>query len=147
ARTALLDWLSKQGSEPVIARHDLDPNLKNNEELRNTASGLLRIELNHNEFLIFLRKEQSAQVEWAGVPQETAHPEDPNAVLTPRTSFETWQQLVQGIAAPWSSSELESALRLRTTLNEVFEFLELEQKSLTDELTGLGNRNQLNQTL
>ena len=54
---------------------------------------------------------------------------------------------MQGIAAPWSSSELESALRLRTTLNEVFEFLELEQKSLTDELTGLGNRNQLNQTL
>ncbi|HCP77059.1 MAG TPA: hypothetical protein DIU11_04775 [Pusillimonas sp.] len=147
ARTALLDWLSKQGSEPVIARHELDPNLKNNEELLNTASGLLRIELNHNEFLIFLRKEQSAHVEWAGVPQETAHPEDPNAVLTPRTSFETCKQLVQGIAAPWSSSELESALRLRTTLNEVFEFLELEQKSLTDELTGLGNRNQLNQTL
>jgi chemotaxis family two-component system sensor kinase Cph1 len=146
-RTTLLKWLATQSPEPVIARHELDDELKENEELRKTASGLLRIELNRNEFLILMRKEQSAQMEWAGVPQETAHPNDPKAALTPRTSFETWRQLVQGIATPWAASELESALRLRTSLNEVFEFLELEQQSLTDALTGLGNRNQLNRTL
>ncbi|MBC7201962.1 MAG: diguanylate cyclase [Pusillimonas sp.] len=146
-RTMLLNWLATQTPEPVIARHELDDNLKENEELRKTASGLLRIELNRNEFLILMRKEQSAQMEWAGHPQEKAHPDDPKAALSPRTSFETWRQLVQGIATPWAASELESALRLRTSLNEVFEFLELEQQSLTDALTGLGNRNQLNRTL
>ena len=147
ARKALLNWLASQPAEPVIARHELDQALKENAELRDTASGLLRIELNRNEFVILLRKEQSAQVEWAGVPQETAHPDDPKAALTPRSSFDTWRQMVQGIAVPWAASELESALRLRTSLNEVFEFLELEQQSLTDALTGLGNRNQLNRTL
>lgn len=147
-RMQLMAWMNRSSPRhPILALNRLPGALGDDDELRRLASGILHIPLNETDSLTLFRKEQSEKIRWAGMPQSVASPKDPNAELTPRSSFDIWQQESKGIALAWSEVEVESAIRLRTSLQEAFEYLELEHQSQTDALTGLANRNQLNRIL
>jgi two-component sensor histidine kinase/CheY-like chemotaxis protein len=58
-------------------------------------------------------------VNWAGAP-EKVYEEGPNGPrLTPRKSFELWQETVAGQSKPWSAADIRIAESLRVTLLEV----------------------------
>jgi light-regulated signal transduction histidine kinase (bacteriophytochrome)/CheY-like chemotaxis protein len=88
---------------------------------RDRAAGFLAIPISRTprDCLIFFRREILRSVKWAGDPAK-AYSEGPlGPRLTPRKSFEIWQDIVRGQSAPWTASDLRIAEGLRITLLEV----------------------------
>ncbi|GGI26471.1 HWE histidine kinase domain-containing protein [Bradyrhizobium guangdongense] len=91
------------------------------EVFRDRAAGFLAIPISRTprDCLIFFRREVTRSVNWAGAP-EKVYEEGPNGSrLTPRKSFEVWQQTVAGQSKPWSAADIRIAESLRVTLLEV----------------------------
>jgi len=66
--------------------------------------------------LLWTRREQVRTVNWAGNPQLSKLQDIPNSRLSPRKSFDLWQETVRGRARPWSPLSLESARSLRVLI-------------------------------
>ncbi|MBN6152772.1 GAF domain-containing protein [Xanthomonas sp. AmX2] len=66
--------------------------------------------------LLWTRREQVRTVHWAGNPQLSKLQDIPNSRLSPRKSFDLWQETVRGRARPWSPLSLESARNLRVLI-------------------------------
>ncbi|WP_298878665.1 HWE histidine kinase domain-containing protein [uncultured Bradyrhizobium sp.] len=91
------------------------------EVFRDRAAGFLAIPISRTprDCLIFFRREVVRSVNWAGAP-EKVYEEGPNGPrLTPRKSFELWQETVAGQSKPWSAADIRIAESLRVTLLEV----------------------------
>lgn len=118
---ALVRRLNRLPDRSVVAREriaDLHPPA---EDYVSRAAGMLAIPISRlpRDYLIGFRKEAIETVTWAGDPNKPASL-GPNGVrLTPRKSFEAWEEVVSGRSAPWSSPELKAAEGLRMTLMEV----------------------------
>ncbi len=86
------------------------------------ASGVLAITLSADDpwLVLWFRIEQVEVVNWAGNPHDKMT-SGADGVLTPRTSFEAWQELVRGRARPWSAQQVDAARRLRKGLVEVLQ--------------------------
>ncbi|WP_044251764.1 ATP-binding protein [Chondromyces apiculatus] len=90
--------------------------------LRDTASGLLAASLAHGgrSFILWFRAETLRMVNWAGDPGDKPVRHGPHGPrLTPRRSFELWQESVRGHAVPWSPADIEAAGLLRVALMEL----------------------------
>ncbi|ODO01841.1 hypothetical protein L198_02568 [Cryptococcus wingfieldii CBS 7118] len=75
-----------------------------------TAAGLLYIPLSYQagqDFIVFLRRGQVREVQWAGKPTKDEASEGAN--LEPRLSFDLWVEQVMGTTRVWSDDQLESA--------------------------------------
>lgn len=95
------------------------------------ASGLLAVQVSarRHDLVMWFRPEQVQTVSWGGDPNKPVEvgpaepdPAQPGAVagnelrLTPRKSFEAWQQTVRGRSVPWRRSELGAAQELRAAI-------------------------------
>ena len=69
-------------------------------------------------------------VTWAGNPEKPVEMGPNGARLTPRKSFEAWQETVEGRAEKWSDAEIEIAESLRVTLLEII--LRLTDEAVTE---------------
>lgn len=88
---------------------------------RAQASGLAAIVVGGTEapiVLMWTRAERRQVIEWAGNPHKAAQA-GPDGVLTPRASFQAWSQSVEGVSTPWSTAEVETAMRLQAELNDL----------------------------
>src|SRR5690606_40537753 len=77
------------------------------------CAGVMAISISriHAHYLIWFRREQVKTVEWAGKPEKQV--DRHSGALSPRHSFERWQQILGGYAQPWEPVEIEGALELR----------------------------------
>jgi light-regulated signal transduction histidine kinase (bacteriophytochrome) len=66
--------------------------------------------------LLWTRREQIQTVNWAGNPTLTKLADIPNSRLSPRKSFDLWQETVRGRSRPWSTLHLEGARSLRVLI-------------------------------
>jgi light-regulated signal transduction histidine kinase (bacteriophytochrome) len=101
--------------------------------IADTASGVLAVSISqlHASYVIWFRPEVVRTVTWGGDPRK---PEDPKERLTPRKSFEQWQEVVRHRAIAWTEAEIESADDFRNALlNFVLRRAE-ERAELTEEL-------------
>ncbi|WWD22241.1 hypothetical protein CI109_106732 [Kwoniella shandongensis] len=76
-----------------------------------TIAGLLYVPLTAKagqDFIVFLRKGQTREVQWAGKPYKDEQTGG-TASLEPRKSFKTWSELVTGRSRAWTDDQLESA--------------------------------------
>lgn len=101
------------------------------------ASGLLAVSVSRlpKDYVLWFRAEVTRSVVWAGNPAKItlAGPHGPR--LTPRKSFEAWQEELQLNAKPWDPVALEAAHALRITLLEVV-LLQLDQARQEREKAG-----------
>jgi light-regulated signal transduction histidine kinase (bacteriophytochrome) len=118
---ALVQWLSTETIQPIVSADHLSDLYPQASSFTQTGSGLLAMVISVEEpwFLLWFRAEQVETVNWAGNPHKSDGSEEPGASLTPRTSFDLWQETVRGRAHPWSLPEIDAALRLRVALLEV----------------------------
>src|SRR5690606_16319575 len=98
----LLAWAAGADSAPVphtdAAADWAGPGL----DARGLA-GVLAIPLGTpGEWLFLFRREQAAQVSWAGEPNKALVPTDDGVRLAPRRSFALWREVVRGRSRPWS---------------------------------------------
>ena len=85
------------------------------------AAGMLVLPVSRTprDYIVLFRREVTRSVKWAGDPDKPVEM-GPNGIrLTPRKSFEAWQQIVRDTSEPWRPLEVQSAESLRITLLEV----------------------------
>jgi light-regulated signal transduction histidine kinase (bacteriophytochrome)/CheY-like chemotaxis protein len=84
--------------------------------LGDSAAGVLAIRFSrvHQDYVIWFRREQQRDVEWAGRPDKPATGDGRR--LHPRESFATWVQRVGGRSRPWGAAEIDAAAGLRDAL-------------------------------
>jgi two-component system, chemotaxis family, sensor kinase Cph1 len=102
------------------------------------VSGVLYYELDTDSksAIFWFRAQLSEGKKWGGDPELD---KEVTGVLTPRRSFEAWQQEVRGKSAKWKSHEIQAGLRLGAYLErEIFiknlDFQKERYKKLTSEL-------------
>jgi light-regulated signal transduction histidine kinase (bacteriophytochrome) len=74
-------------------------------DLRNQRKGRNRV--------LWFRPEVAATVTWAGNPEKAAVQGSNQLQLHPRASFQSRQEVVEGIAVPWRKVEVEAVAELR----------------------------------
>ena len=127
----LAAWLLERPGDAVLASSCLPELHKRFANFRETGSGILAVTLSAEEpwLLIWFRAEQVEVIKWAGNPHK-AVTDEPNLMLSPRASFEAWQETVRGHSRRWTLPETEAARRLRVAL------LEMRQTRRVKELNG-----------
>jgi light-regulated signal transduction histidine kinase (bacteriophytochrome)/FixJ family two-component response regulator len=128
----LLNWLSAQPMQEIFASASLAHCYPAAEDFQSVASGILAISIrlpNTVYYLLWFRPEVIQSIHWAGAPH-SLNPIDHTAgqILSPRHSFELWQETVQGLSLPWQPVEIEAAQRFRDLLT--FMALEFSQVAL-----------------
>lgn len=91
------------------------------EQFGDRAAGLLVLPVSRTprDYMVLFRREVAQSVQWAGNPEKPVEV-GPNGIrLTPRKSFEAWQEIVRHQCEPWSEAEIQAAEALRITLLEV----------------------------
>ncbi|PIB90204.1 two-component system sensor histidine kinase/response regulator [Caulobacter sp. FWC2] len=85
------------------------------------AAGMMAVPLSRapRDYLIFFRKEEAKTLVWAGKPAKLLQVGPLGDRLTPRKSFEAWEETVRGQSRPWTPVERSLAESLRTSLLEI----------------------------
>ena len=89
------------------------------EKFKDAASGLLALSISkiQKNCILWFRPEVIQTVNWGGNPNEPVEVEqDENLRLSPRKSFELWQETVRLKSLPWKQCEIDAALELRSAI-------------------------------
>jgi two-component system, chemotaxis family, sensor kinase Cph1 len=126
---AFAEWLLAYTDQPVFSADYLSSVYSPAVNFRDTGSGILAVTLSVDEpwLLFWFRAEQIEVVNWAGNPHKSDSQNTPGP-LTPRASFNAWQETVRGRARGWIVPEVDAARRLRAAL------LDLQQTRRMQEL-------------
>lgn len=117
----LLRHLNSTGAADIFASNALSRHFPPARDFTERAAGLLAIPISRRprDYLIFFRRETTQKIRWAGDPAKPVEPGPNGLRLTPRKSFEAYQETVREQSAPWSPQSIRIATGLRTTLLEV----------------------------
>ncbi|ANU07109.1 HWE histidine kinase domain-containing protein [Paraurantiacibacter namhicola] len=118
---AIVGALNTSATSTVIANDCLPSLIPAAQDFADRAVGALIIPVSRRprDYVVLWRKELSQVVTWAGNPEKPVEYGPNGARLTPRKSFEAWQQSVDGRSVPWKREELALAERVRISLLEV----------------------------
>ncbi|MEO7338536.1 MAG: ATP-binding protein [Caldimonas sp.] len=87
-------------------------------EFADRAAGVLAVPVSvrpYGDLILWFRPEQVQTLNWAGNPHAKPTVTGTHgARLTPRQSFEIWQETVRGRSVAWKPVEVETALKLRS---------------------------------
>jgi light-regulated signal transduction histidine kinase (bacteriophytochrome) len=91
--------------------------LEQDPDFRRRASGLLYAAVDRPASggrleILWIRGEVAETVTWAGKPEKTLSVVDGEERISPRRSFDAWQETSEGLATPWLSSDLMLVSRL-----------------------------------
>jgi two-component sensor histidine kinase len=119
ALRALAAWVQGLSAIEPFSANDLGERFAPARAYPERASGLVAATMFTDPpmVLMWLRAEEPQVVNWAGNPHAKTQA-DPEAPLSPRTSFEAWSQTVRGRSRPWTMLNRESADRLMRTIFE-----------------------------
>jgi two-component system, chemotaxis family, sensor kinase Cph1 len=116
---ALRDWVKTQIQHNVFDTRSLAQVYPAAASFQTVASGLLALEISktHQNYIFWFRAEVIQLVNWGGNPNKPVEMSVDGAVrLSPRKSFEKWQETVQGCALPWKPCEIEIVSELRSLI-------------------------------
>jgi len=91
------------------------------EDFADRTSGIMVLPVSRTprDYIVLCRREVANMVKWAGNPDKPVTVGKFGTRLTPRKSFEAWQEVVRNTSAPWTTGERRAADALRITLLEV----------------------------
>jgi two-component system, chemotaxis family, sensor kinase Cph1 len=118
----LVKWLSQGIRDDVFSTDSLSRINAGATEFKDIASGMLTITLSPKIHILCFRPEVIQTIDWGGNPYYTDPeiiPVDERVPLSPRRSFESWKELVEGHSHPWKPVELEAATELRKSIVNV----------------------------
>ena len=117
----LARFLNTTETGTIFATDTLAEQYEGAGDFADRVAGLLALPISRRprDYIVLFRREVAQIVTWAGNPSKPVEV-GPNGIrLTPRKSFEAWQEVVKNQSAPWSLRELRAAETLRVTLLEV----------------------------
>ncbi|MGL6135835.1 MAG: GAF domain-containing protein, partial [Planktothrix sp.] len=115
----LINWLTTTIKQDIFYTDSLSKLYPTAEKFQQVASGLLSLSITHiqKHYVLWFRPEVIQTVNWAGDPNKPVELEQNGEVrLTPRKSFDLWQETVGFKSLPWQQCEIEIALELRSAI-------------------------------
>lgn len=115
----LITWVETQLNNDIFYTDSLPKTYPKSEKFKEVASGLLVMAISQMQkhYILWFRPEVIQNVNWAGKQNSTLELESAaTGSLSPRNSFELWQQTVRLKSLPWKQCEIAIALELRVTL-------------------------------
>lgn len=70
-------------------------------------------------WIFWFRLEEVHKIRWGGKPDKSVVTGPSGPRLTPRGSFDAWEEVVRGTSAPWEADDIAIASRLRTDMVEL----------------------------
>ncbi|QPC98278.1 HWE histidine kinase domain-containing protein [Qipengyuania soli] len=118
---AIAPILNAAATSRLLATEELVERIPRAASFADRAVGALVIPISRSprDYLVLWRKPLKQVVNWAGNPEKPIEYGPNGARLTPRKSFEAWQETVEGRAEPWTPAEQKIAEGLRVTLLEI----------------------------
>ncbi len=118
----LIAWIKPQINNDVFYTDYLSKLYPTAEKFKKIASGLLVLAISEmqNYYILWFRPEVIQTVNWAGQPEDKIELKpDGSRPLSPRTSFELWQETVRSKSLPWQRCEIEIAGELRVAITSM----------------------------
>lgn len=115
----LTAWLDRTQTETVHATHKLAADMNATWEAGAVASGVLSLRLGRGRYVLWFRPEVIETVRWAGDPNKPVEYGSFGDRLSPRKSFEVWQESVRGMSHAWRPFEISAARRLGAALTDL----------------------------
>lgn len=121
----ICEWVeSKMGDQPLYQSHHLIEEMRlsreEDQQIIHKSSSLLAVRLfdQFKEYILWFKPEKKEIVNWAGNPEKAVKKDASGKgfKLSPRDSFEKWQETVQGKGEEWTEADLEAAMRLRRSV-------------------------------
>ncbi len=116
---SIVDFLTRRG-EDVFATEQLAKEIPEAADWEATAGGLIAVAIapELGEYILWFRPAEAKIVNWGGDPRKTVIvSEDGKAPrLSPRGSFDLWEEMVKGKSSPWRPWQVEAASSLRRVL-------------------------------
>lgn len=116
---ALRDWVKTQIQSNLFQTRALAQLYPAADSFKAVASGLLALEITkfRQDYIFWFRTEVIQTVNWGGNPEKPVEVTTNGEVrLSPRKSFEQWQQIMQGYSLPWQPCEIEAVKDLRAAI-------------------------------
>jgi light-regulated signal transduction histidine kinase (bacteriophytochrome)/ActR/RegA family two-component response regulator len=110
--TSLLNALWKAADGHRLATNCLPRQIADMHSIASNACGVIAVPLGirKQDTAVWIRPEQSQQVNWAGNPNENVHFDvQGSAYLSPRESFDTWKSQTRGTSVSWTEEEIALA--------------------------------------
>ncbi|KAK7743972.1 hypothetical protein SLS62_010387 [Diatrype stigma] len=110
---AMLEYLRMKNFTSVMTTHDIGQDFPD----LHYPPGFLQIggflyvplSVGGNDFIVFFRKGQIREVQWAGNPYDKVVKDGTSEFLEPRSSFKAWHETVLGKCREWSEEQVETA--------------------------------------
>lgn len=118
----LVSWLAESFPEQtVFETHHLSSYFPAAAEYKRIASGLLAMSISRSarDYVLWFRPEQSTTVTWAGAPSKPVRQTGDILTVHPRKSFDSWKEVVTGMAAPWKGVEIAAVGALRNDITSL----------------------------
>lgn len=115
----LLNWIKPHLQHSLFSTQSLSKQYPAAESFKAIASGLLALEISkvHQNYILWFRPEVIQTVNWGGNPNKPVEVlEDGSLRMSPRQSFELWQETVRGCSLPWKAAEIDAVTELRSLL-------------------------------
>jgi PAS domain S-box-containing protein len=128
----LILWVETQLNNDIFYTDCLSKLYPAAEKFKEVASGLLVLAVSQMQkhYILWFRPEVIQTVNWAGKLDSTVELEtDGSRRMSPRNSFELWQEIVRLKSLPWKQCEIEIALELRVTV------VGIELRKINQQLT------------
>ncbi|MBR8838950.1 MAG: GAF domain-containing protein [Stigonema ocellatum SAG 48.90 = DSM 106950] len=116
---ALLHWVKPHLEQGLFETRSLSKHYPAGESFKAIASGVLALEISrvHHNYILWFRPEVLQTVNWGGNPNKPVEVfSDGSLRMSPRKSFELWQETVQGSALPWKPCEIQAVAELRSLI-------------------------------
>lgn len=130
----LLQWLAAHHCDDDFYITDcLSDDIAAAREMADTASGVLAVSISqiHRSYVLWFRPEVVQTVNWGGDPRKR---EDASGDLSPRSSFETWKQIVHNRSEPWTQPQIDTVQAMRTSIIGIVMRNAEEMANLSGEL-------------
>lgn len=117
----LIIWVEKHINDNIFTTDNLPKLYPAAEKFKDVASGLLALCISQipKYYILWFRPEVIQTVNWAGNPEQSVFIDsDGRLHLSPRHSFELWQETVKLTSLPWKQHEIEIVLALRGIIVE-----------------------------
>ncbi len=117
----MVPFLNTTATGRVYDNKNLISSYPNAADFADRTAGIMVLPVSRTprDFIVLCRREIASMVNWAGNPQKPVTVGKYGSRLSPRKSFEAWQQVVRNTCSPWTAGERRAAEALRVTLLEV----------------------------
>ncbi|NQE34056.1 PAS domain S-box protein [Microcoleus asticus] len=137
----LIAWIKSKKNNDIFHTDSLSKLYPPSEKFKEVASGLLILAMSEmqNYYILWFRPEVIQTVNWAGEPEWSIELKpDGSRQMSPRNSFELWQETVRLKSLPWQQCEIEIVRELRVAITSMELRKTNQQLSLALSATKIG---------